>query len=248
MEFVKKIARKNTDFSTADPVCMAFLGDSVTHGVFEIHEGPANGGLGIVLDYDAVYHAELRKLLNIIYPNAPINVVNAGISGSSAMIGLERLEGDVLRYSPDLVVVCFGLNDVNGGMEKLDEYGLALETIFRRLAERGAEVVLLTPNMLNTYVSRLTAPRSVAGYAAVTAELQNGGTMDAYMNRARQAANACGVPVCDCYGKWKRLQAAGVDTTMLLSNHINHPSREMHKLFAYGLYDLLLFDTCTDKG
>ena len=43
------------------------------------------------------------------------------------------------------------------------------------------------------------------------------------------------VPVCDCYALWKQLEAGGVDTTELLSNKINHPTREMNRLFAYEL-------------
>jgi hypothetical protein len=76
-------------------------------------------------------------------------------------------------------------------------------------------------------------------YAAVTAELQNSGVMDAYMGRARQAARAHGVPVCDCYEIWKRLHAAGADTTALLSNYINHPTRELHRMFAHELFTML---------
>ncbi len=241
MEFIRKLSQKNQNYTAAEPLCAAFLGDSVTHGVFEIYAA-AGDGIGIVMDYDAVYHAQWRRLLNGVYPNAPIHIINAGISGSSAADGLIRLDRDVLRYNPDLVVVCFGLNDVNGGLEKVEEYGQALETIFKRLMERGIETIFMTPNMLNTYVSPRTVPPSVVDYAAVTARMQNDGSMDAYMERARVAARACGVPLCDCYRKWKRLQAAGVDTTALLSNHINHPSRQLHKLFAAALFDLMLFD------
>lgn len=240
MEFVKKLARKNADFAAAEPVCAAFLGDSVTHGCFEIHEAPG-GGIAPVYDYDSVYHAECRRLLCACFPAAPVNIINAGISGSNAPEGLKRLQRDVLRYSPDLVVVCLGLNDVNGGQEGLEEYGGALEGIFSSLREREIETVFLTPNMLNTYVSPLTVPASVVDYAAVTAEFQNSGVMDAYMDRARQAARAHGVPVCDCYAKWKRLYAAGADTTALLSNYINHPTREMHRMFAQELF-ASLFD------
>ena len=241
MKFIQKLAYKNENYTTAEPLCAAFLGDSVTHGVFEIHAA-AGGGIGIVMDYEAVYHAQWRNLMNGVYPNAPIHVINAGISGSSAADGLCRLDRDVLRYSPDLAVVCFGLNDVNGGMEKLEEYGQTLECIFRRLMERGIETIFMTPNMLNTRVSPLTVPPSVVDFAANTAQMQNDGRMDAYMERARVAAEACGVALCDCYRKWKQLQAAGVDTTALLSNHINHPNRQLHKLFANALFDLMMYD------
>lgn len=240
MEFIRKLAQKSENYTTAEPLCAAFLGDSVTHGVFEIYE-QSSGGIGIVMDYEAVYHARWRRLLNSVYPNAPIHIINAGISGSSAADGLSRLDRDVLRYSPDLAVVCFGLNDVNGGVEKLEAYGLALENIFNRLMEQGIETIFMTPNMLNTHVSPLTQPASVVDYAAITAQMQNDGMMDAYMERARAATQACGVPLCDCYRKWKQLQAAGVDTTALLSNHINHPTRQLHKLFANALFDLMMF-------
>ena len=50
-------------------------------------------------------------------------------------------------------------------------------------------------------------------------------------------AAARGIPVCDCYAEWKRMAAEGQDTTAMLCNHINHPTREMHKLFADMLFE-----------
>ncbi|MBQ8525468.1 MAG: hypothetical protein IJ460_01945 [Clostridia bacterium] len=44
--------------------------------------------------------------------------------------------------------------------------------------------------------------------------------------------------MCDCYAKWKKLSETE-DTTMLLVNRINHPTREMHELFAQSLFELL---------
>ena len=76
-------------------------------------------------------------------------------------------------------------------------------------------------------------------YAAVTAEYQNGGRMDLYMAEACRAAREEGAGVCDCYSLWKEKAARGEDTTMMLVNRINHPSREMHKLFADALYSTL---------
>jgi len=48
------------------------------------------------------------------------------------------------------------------------------------------------------------------------------------------------VPVCDCYSLRKKMQSAGIDITMLLSNDINHPLREMHMMFAYELVKMIL--------
>ena len=46
--------------------------------------------------------------------------------------------------------------------------------------------------------------------------------------------------MCDCYADWKRMDAVGIDTTALLSNHINHPTRALHWLFAWRLFETIL--------
>lgn len=242
MRLAEILSGKNSNFSVYAPVTAAFLGDSVTHGSFEIFKGKRYE-IDTNYDHEAVYHAVLKRMMNNIFPNAPLNVINAGISGGSAPQGLDRLERDILPYSPDLVVVCFGLNDAFKGLDKIDEYSDALRGIFRKLKGKETEVLFMTPNMMNTYVSPLITEDNFRNIAEVTAELQNGGTMDAYMDRAIKICKEEGVPVCNCYSKWKQLFNAGVDTTALLSNYINHPTREMHKLFANALFDTILFSS-----
>ena len=51
-------------------------------------------------------------------------------------------------------------------------------------------------------------------------------------------ANEMGVKVCDCYKKWKKLSETE-DITKLLINRINHPTPEMHELFANSLFELI---------
>ena len=57
---------------------------------------------------------------------------------------------------------------------------------------------------------------------------------------AREEARAQGVPVADTYRVWDALAAAGVDTTEMLANSINHPSREAHRLFVNEILRVLL--------
>ena len=165
----------------------------------------------------------------------PINMINASIGGTVAKDAVKRLDKQVLKHEPDLVIVCFGLNDVNG---TLADYKEALDTIFTRCLAAGCEVIFLTPNMLNTSVAEDT-PKQWYEYAHKTAEMQNSGVMDAFMDAAREVAAAHGVPVCDCYAEWKKL-AETTDVTMLLANRINHPLPEMHKLFADRLFELVM--------
>ena len=65
--------------------------------------------------------------------------------------------------------------------------------------------------------------------------------MDLYMESAVRLAEEMGVPVCDCYAKWKKL-AETEDTTMLLINRINHPTPGMHELFAESLFQMIFPD------
>lgn len=221
-QFTEKLRAENS-------VCIACLGDSVTHGYFASHDGMHSN-----TDYEAVYHNRLRQKINLYFSGKSVNIINAGVGGDSAAQGLARIERDVLRYAPDLTVVCFGLNDVNG---TLDAYTKNLEDIFAALRRHGSEVIFMTPNMLNT---RVTSPE-LADYAAKTAEYQNSGKMDQFMESAIKTAQQSGAAVCDCYGKWKQLYRLGVDTDQLLANHINHPIRALHTLFADALFDTIFW-------
>ena len=46
------------------------------------------------------------------------------------------------------------------------------------------------------------------------------------------------ISICDCYSMWKELSTK-TDTTLLLANRINHPTREMNWLFAYSLVETI---------
>ena len=207
------------------PITIVAFGDSVTHGFLGGEE----------VDYDTVYWNRLRKKLNAVRSYVPINVINAGIGGITAKDSLSRLETQVLCHKPDLVTVCFGLNDVNG---ELEDYIAALREIFTRCLASGAEVVFLTPNMLNTRVAEDVETRW-AEYAVKTAEMQLSGRMDRFMDAACVLADEMGVPVADAYGVWKK-RSETEDITMLLANRINHPTREMHELFAEKLFEMIM--------
>lgn len=214
------------------PITIVAFGDSVTHGAV----GPGE------INYETVYWNRLKQKINAVRAYMPVNVINAGIGGITANSSLERMDAQVLSHNPDLIIVCFGLNDVNG---PLQTYLDALRTIFEKGLKSGAEVVFMTPNMLNTRVAEDTEACHLE-YAAKTAEMQNSGKMDLYMESAVSLAEKMGVLVCDCYKKWKAM-AESEDITMLLANRINHPTRAMHELFAEELFKLL-FSNVEDKA
>lgn len=241
LRIAEKLAAKAADNWNAPAVTIAFLGDSVTQGCFEVYlKGP--DAIETVYDKNHAYHNYLAQILTMLYPGVPVNIINAGISGGSAPHGLERLERDVLSRKPDLTVVCFGLNDSGAGEEGIVRYTEALDGIFARLAEEGIETIFMTPNMMCTGVSvhlRDELPRQVAESCART---QNSGMLEKYLEAAKEVCAGRGVTVCDCYAKWKALARSGADVTELLANKINHPTREMNWMFAYSLVETMLMN------
>lgn len=212
------------------PINIVAFGDSVTHGAVGAGE----------IDYESVYWNRLRKKILEVRNYVPVNAINAGIGGITAEASLGRIERDVLAHHPDLIIICFGLNDVNG---PLDSYLSSLKVIFEACRGEDRDVIFLTPNMLNTRVADDTEPVYMQ-YAAVTAGYQNSGRMDEYMTKACELARDMGITVCDCYSVWKEISKTE-DVTDLLANRINHPVREMHELFAQSLFNIL-FDKPND--
>ena len=224
MKVKEKLYMPMENLQDVGAITIVALGDSVTHGVLTPEEN----------NYETVYWNVLKKKLNAERDRIPVNVINAGVNGNTAPRALLRLERDVLRYHPDLVIVCLGLNDING---TIDEYTGSLKKIFEAL--EGTDVIFMTPNMLNTHFDE-EAPPQWHEYAKITAVYQTEGKMDSYIYAAVSLAKEMGVTVCDCYGEWKKLYENGTDVTKLLINRINHPIPEMHELFASKLFETIM--------
>ena len=238
LRITEKFKRKNINVNNDSPVKIAFLGDSVTHGCFETDE-KGNGVIDCTYDNNSVYHTLLKKRLEAVFPKCPVSVINAGISGGGAKDGYNRLSRDILSVNPDLVVVCFGLNDVHGREAGLEEYLRNMKNILCELKDKNIEAVVMTPNMMCTYLVPQICD-ALKGTANACAELQNGGMMDRYMDSLKSLCAELQIPVCDCYNIWKNMEKTGADIPWLLSNHINHPTRELHELFASELFRLII--------
>ena len=232
MKIKEKILLDQEGLQKYGPINIVIFGDSVSHG-------SVNG----YNDYENVYWNILKKKLNKFRDYIPVNMINASIGGTSARESLGRMDSQVLSHNPDLIIICFGLNDVNGVLENYLE---ALRQIFEKCQAANIDAIFMTPNMLNTYVAD-DVPESLKNYAAKTAEMQNGGKMDEFIYSAVEFAKGMGIAVCDCYSKWKELSKTE-DTTLLLANRINHPISSMHQLFADELYNMLMGDEICKKS
>ena len=239
MKIIEKFNEKSKNLAETPPVTLAFLGDSVTQGCFDLYCAGPNI-VQTFFDAENAYHTKLRKIFNMLYPEVPVNIINAGISGGKAWEGAERLNRDVLRFSPDLCVVCFGLNDCCGTQEDDSErYQNAMKEIFGVLQNANIEVIFLTPNMMCTNTSCHIESEAIKGIADNASQIQLSGKLEQFLSAAKDIAVGMDIPVCDCYAKWKLLYERGVNITELLSNRINHPTPEMNWLFAGALVETM---------
>ncbi len=237
MQITEKISEKCKNIKQP-PIVISFIGDSVTQGCFELY---AKGdGLETVFRPDKVYSAKLKTLIEGVFPNVTVNILNAGISGDTAPNGASRIDTDIISHKPDLCVVCYGLNDSTRGLKGIENYKNGLSGIFSKLKKAQIETVFMTPNIMATYITaEVTRPGWIKVFDDIC-KTMNGGIFDKYMDAARNICSEYNIPVCDCCKKWQKLNSLGADTTRLLANRANHPSEDMHWLFAVSLFDMIM--------
>lgn len=239
MKIYEKIKQKQSDiFAYAAPT-IAFLGDSVTEGCFEIYK-TGERSLDTIRDYENNYQNKLRNLIFKDFGGCPVNIINGGISGGNAVNGYSRLDRDILCHKPDLVVVCFGLNDCCGKDEGYNDFVLNIERILKEILAFGAEAIFMTPNMTCKYVNEeLKQDKFFFEITEDMIQTADDGFLKKYVDGAKKVCAKLNVPICDCFAEWKKLDNDGTDITALLANGINHPTREMHSLFAEKLYEII---------
>ena len=98
------------------------FGDSLTYGY------------GVASKY--THMRRLGETLPEKYPQFKWEVINSGQNGDTTMDGISRLNRDVLRYNPDIVIILFGSND-----SSFDDFQYKMPEIFRRNMERIVEEI-----------------------------------------------------------------------------------------------------------
>lgn len=238
MKITSKLTAKQKDLYGAEPVTVAFLGDSVTQGCFDFYL--QGNTFNTVFDGSSAYPTRFKEILAKLYPTVQVNVINSGISGDTAANGAKRYQRDVSKYSPDLVVVSFGLNDsVVGGKNGIKNYGDALTDIFKQANESGAECIFLTQNFACEMVSDRLREEIFIKLAENQSEIQSSGLLDEYFAEAKKRCEENGVKICDVRKSWQKMSENGVNVTELLSNRLNHPVREMHYYAAIKLIETI---------
>lgn len=234
MKIMERLAARARDAGANRPVLIACLGDSVTHGCFELEAISAQLIAPTCRPWEG-FPMKLQRKLTELYPLAAPTVLNAGVGGDNVAQMAARLERDVLSFRPDLVILEAGLNDCggSGSMEDVPGFGERIGAVMDRILASGAELILLTPNAMCARLHE-QAPddENWRKFYLGVVERQTGGVMTAFVDEARHQAERRSVPVADAYARWERMRSQGVDTTALLANRVNHPRPELHDLFV----------------
>jgi len=194
-----------------EPIRIVCLGDSVT-GVY-YHTG------GI-----RAYPELLAEHLRHRWPDSPVEVRNAGISGHTTLDGLNRLDSDVLRHQPHVVTIQFGLNDMTRVPPA--DFRQNLSTLVKRCREVNAEVVLCTPN-------GILDPRVRGGGGRAVDSLEQ------FAMLTRDVARELQVPLCDLLAGYQGVARQDPRRFRWLMSDQIHPNLEGHRLSAAELARVL---------
>ena len=93
-----------------EEVNVVFFGDSIT-------DGSNATGRENVAPYMPRWTEMVTAALRGKYPKAVINYTNTAVGGKNVSWGVENYETSVNAYSPDLLVLGFGMNDINTSVE-----------------------------------------------------------------------------------------------------------------------------------
>ncbi|MEU2158683.1 GDSL-type esterase/lipase family protein [Streptomyces sp. NPDC019396] len=155
---------------SGEPMTWVMAGDSITHGVLHTH-----GARGWVEHVHERVRWQLDRLTDI--------VVNTGVSGWTAAEVLAAYDHLIGRFSPDVLSISLGANDVLDGPEGLPGFHVAMRAIIARTG--GAQIVLHTP-----------VPVSATGRARRAA-------LPDYCQAVREIAKDTGALLVDHEAYWK---------------------------------------------
>ncbi len=121
-----------------EPVTIVYLGGSITEGALAQPQATKCYAYLSAHAFAETYMPDPKLL----------RYVNAGISGTPSVLGITRLQQDVLRHSPDIVFVEFAVNDSN----QMD-YRIVYESMIRKLlaSESQPAVMLIFTFMESGY-------------------------------------------------------------------------------------------------
>ncbi len=151
-----------------------------------------------------VYATRVETMLQSV--GSSFAVHNAGIGGNTTRDALKRLQTDVLKYKPRIVVMQFGINDsavdvwrnppAKAPRVPLDEYLSNLRRMIAAAQEAQAQVILMTTNPLR-WTPKLKEVYGKPPYDPAAEDGFDSATLAGYNDALRKLAAELKVPLVD---------------------------------------------------
>jgi lysophospholipase L1-like esterase len=196
---------------------IVFLGDSITQGGVS-----KKGYVTLVKQSPDKGHADLG-----------IEVIGAGISGNKVPDLQARLERDVLKKKPTIVVIYIGINDVWHGEKdpsrgtSPEKYEAGLKDVIGRIQKAGSRVLVCTPSVIGEKADGTN---------------KNDKRLDEYSELSRKVAKELKVPACDLrkafIDRLKKDNKAGKASGVLTGDGV-HLNDAGNKLVADAILEAL---------
>lgn len=152
-------------------------------------------------------------------------VINAGRSGSSLIDAAERLDRDVLRFDPDIVIIGFSANDWL--KYPASEFGRRLRAIIQRIREHNPRcvIILRTATPVIDMFTGMEAECYCCDGKTISIE-----TREEFAEEIRKTAKAEPTLLADHAASWKKSMESTCrgDLITLMGNPL-HPKANGHR-------------------
>lgn len=205
-----------------EDITIVVAGDSVSTGAM------ASGFLGIS-PYAEAYPEMTVRALRAKYSNDGINLINSAIGGTMSDFDATKMQNTIIQYSPDLVILNFGMNDSSCGRVgisgQLFHDNLAKQINYIKNHLPGCEVLLVSSLYGNRYTF---SAEKYEEHAAVLHTL---------------AEEFTGVGVADPQAIEKYLiEVTGKDYICFTADNMVHPGDLGMRLSAQSIIEALSFE------
>ncbi|WP_157837103.1 SGNH/GDSL hydrolase family protein [Geminisphaera colitermitum] len=196
---------------------LAVLGDSISTGA------NASGYCGVA-PFQPGYVDLVAEGLAGGGGGEAVVVRNFSVGGKTAAWGAEQAQMEaVCGFSPDLVVLAFGMNDASAGVSA-DEFGASIGGMIHRVRSLFPDTEFMLVSGMNAHDAWHLARADLhEAYGGVLAELALAGS---------------GVVLCDVRAVWDFV-AGRKGFWSMTGNGVNHPNDFGHRLYADCLLGVL---------
>ncbi|MDD3885940.1 MAG: SGNH/GDSL hydrolase family protein [Victivallaceae bacterium] len=196
------------------PLCVAFVGDSITNG------SNASARVGAP-PYQPPYAGLVAQRLSAVFSQVRMN--NSAVGGTASCSGVEQLEKCLSHMTPDVLFIAFGMNEL---LAPAENYRANLVKIMETAtqANPAMEFVLVSP-MCGNQDWKLTPPEKSRELSAVLRELA------AAQGRSYASVN-----------EFCSQMTHGKNFFDVTGNGVNHPNDFLHRVYAEAVWRALDLD------